>query len=146
MIEFEKSVFIKRSPQEVFDVITDPPKSTQWQSGVQSAEWTTDGPTGVGSTFKSRNRLLGRDLESELMVTEWDPPRLVKIKTGSGPIPVEFRNKVESQGDGTLLTLKAQAEVGGFFKLAEGLAGKQIEKQVENDLNNLKLLMESKQL
>ncbi|HLA98791.1 MAG TPA: SRPBCC family protein, partial [Anaerolineales bacterium] len=62
MIEFEKSVFIQRSPQEVFDVLTDPPKSTQWQSGVKSAEWITEGPTGVGSTFKSRNRFLGRDL------------------------------------------------------------------------------------
>ena len=146
MIEFEKSVFIQRSPQEVFDIITDPPKSTQWQTGVKSAEWTTEGPTGVGSTFKSRNRFLGRDLESDLIVTEWDPPRLVKIKAESEPIPVEISNKVESQGDGTLLTLMVQAEVGGFFKLAEGLAGKQIEKQVENDLNTLKLLLESNQL
>lgn len=31
------------------------------------------------------------------------------------------------------MTISGQAEIGGFFKLAEGLAGKQLEKQMEAD-------------
>jgi hypothetical protein len=34
-------------------------------------------------------------------------------------------------------------EIGGFFKMAEGLVGKQAEKQTEADLEVLKRLLES---
>ena len=37
----------------------------------------------------------------------------------------------------------SQAELGGFFKLAEGLVGKQIEKQMETDSAKLKKLLEA---
>jgi hypothetical protein len=35
-----------------------------------------------------------------------------------------------------------QAEMGGFFKIAEGLAGRQLEKQIEKDLAGLKRALE----
>jgi hypothetical protein len=66
----------------------------------------------------------------------------VSFKVTSGPVPAEFTNTLEAQGDGTLLTFGSQAELGGFFKLAEGLIGKQLEKQVDSDLSALKLFME----
>ncbi len=40
---------------------------------------------------------------------------------------------------------RGKGEFGGFFKLAEGLVGKQAEKQSESDLAALKLLLESGQ-
>gem|GEM_PF-4850779 len=40
---------------------------------------------------------------------------------------------VEEQGDGPLLTLSGLAESGSFFKLTEGLAGKQAEKLLASD-------------
>jgi carbon monoxide dehydrogenase subunit G len=142
MYKFEKSIVINRPQQEVFDYITDPAKGAEWQSGVSSGVWTSDDPPGVGSTFRSSARFLGRKMDSELEITEWDPPNRVSFKVASGPVPAEFTNTLEAQGDGTLLTLTSQAEFGGFFKLAEGLAGRQLEKQFENDLGTLKLMLE----
>jgi len=146
MIEFEKNISIQRSSQDVFDVITEPAKTPQWQSGVKSAEWITDAPVGVGSTFRTQARFLGRDIETDLKVTEWEPSKLVTIQSVSGPIQLEITNKVEPQGDVTLLSVTGRLEVGGFFKLGEGLVGKQVEKQVDNDMHTLKLLLESNQL
>jgi carbon monoxide dehydrogenase subunit G len=146
MYEIEKSIFIKRSLQEVFDAITDPTKAAQWQSFIDSADWTSEGPVGVGSTWKSSGRFLGRNFESELQIMGWEPPHMVSIKTISGPIPVEVTHTLKQQENGTLLTQIAQAEFGGFFKLAEGLVGKQVERQIDTDNNTLKLLMESNQL
>lgn len=71
---------------------------------------------------------------------------MVGFKSVSGPFPMEVTNTLEPQEDGTLLTTSGQADIGGFFKLAEGLVGKQIEKQIDTDNNTLKLLMESNQL
>jgi carbon monoxide dehydrogenase subunit G len=146
VIEFEKSIIINRSPQDVFDFITDPSKHSLWQSSIESAEWTSDGPVGTGSTQKTQAKFLARKIEAEIQIMEWEPPKKVSLKSISGPIPLEITNKVETQENGTLLTTMGRAEFGGFFKLAEGLAGKQLEKQIETDLNSLKLLMESNQM
>ena len=120
MYKFESSIFINRPVQEVFDFVTNPANSTQWQSGTESAEWTSGDPPGVGSTFKVVASLLGRKIEATIEVTGWDPPNLSRIKSVGGPIPFEITSKFEAQGDGTLLTQTAQAEIGGFFKLAGG--------------------------
>jgi carbon monoxide dehydrogenase subunit G len=146
MYQFNKSVFIKRSPQEVFDVITDPPKSAQWQSFIDSAEWTSSGPAGVGSTWKTEGKFMGRNVDAKFKVTGWEPPRMVSFKSTNGPYPMEVTNTLEAQDGGTLLTSKGQADIGGFFKLAEGLVGKQIEKQIETNNDTMKLMMESDQL
>lgn len=146
MFEFENSVFIQRTLQEVFDVITDPPKSVQWQSSTEVAEWTSEAPFGVGSTWKTKIKFLGRDIEANLQITGWEPPNLVSFETISGPVSMKATNKLQPQDDGTLLTVNGQIEFGGFFKVAEGMAGRQAEKQMQNDNNTLKLLMESKQL
>jgi carbon monoxide dehydrogenase subunit G len=146
MFEFEESVFIQRSPQEVFDVITDPAKSVQWQSSTESGEWTSEAPFGVGSTWKTKIKFMGREIEAELQVTSWESPNLIGFKTLNGPIPMEATNELQPQDNGTLLTVKGQIEFGGFLKVAEGMAGKQAVKQMENDNNTLKLLMESNQL
>ena len=142
MYTFKKSITINRSPQDVFEYATNLANDTQWQTGIESSEWTSNGPPGVGSTYKEVRNFLGRKLEAEIELTGWDPPNQVSEKSINGPIPFEFTNKFEAQGNGTLMTLKGEAELGGFFKLAEGLVGKQVEKQVESDLASLKLQLE----
>ncbi|MGB7875775.1 MAG: hypothetical protein WBL25_15450 [Anaerolineales bacterium] len=42
-----------------------------------------------------------------------------------------------------MISLSANAEVGGFFKMAEGLVSKQAEKQIESDWAALKKLLEA---
>ena len=86
--------------------------------------------------------MLGRKIDTEVEITEWDSPNRVSTKTVGGPVPAEYTQTFEAQGDGTLLSFTAQAEIGGFFKLAEGLAGRQLEKQMETNLSTLKLMLE----
>jgi hypothetical protein len=61
----------------------------------------------------------------------------------SGPIPFEITMKLAAQGNGTQLSMRGQAEIGGFFKLAEGLVGKQLDKHIEADHAALKLFLEA---
>ena len=143
MIQIDQNIFIKRDPAEVFAFVTNPTNSPKYQSGMQSAEWITDGPVGVGSTMKVKTRFLGRDIESTAQITDWQPPTQQSFKTIGGPIPMDITVKVETQDGGALLKQKGQVELAGFFKLAEGLLRSQVEKQMEADLNALKLMMES---
>lgn len=146
MYEFENSIFINRPPQEVFNVVTDLEKQPLWQSMLESAEFTSNGPVGVGSTMKVVARFLGREFNTGLQVTAWEPPDRLDWKGLNGPYPVEVTNTFEPQGEGTLLTSVSRAEFGGFFKLAAGLVGKQMQKQIGANYESLKLLMESNQL
>lgn len=143
MFTVEKTIFINRPQQEVFDYASDPANAHKWQSNIISMERTSAEPHGVGSTERWVSRFLGRDIETTVQVTLWDPPNKTKAKSVSGPIPVEAETKFEPEGNGTKLTMTGQVEASGFFKLAEGLVKKQLEKQFDTNLEALKLLLES---
>lgn len=143
MYSFEKSIFINLPQQEVFDYVTDPANDKKWRKSSISAEWTSEGTVGVGSTQHAVDKFMGRNLESDSEVTVWDPPNEFGWKSVGGPVPFELSLKLTPEGEGTRLSFSGQAEIGGFFKLAEGLAGKQMEKQIDGDFNNLKKVLES---
>jgi carbon monoxide dehydrogenase subunit G len=145
MITIDKSIFINRPLQEVFEFMSNPVNDAQWQSSTDSAEWTSEGPPRVGSTIRQVGRFMGRDTSGTGEVTSWDPPNGFGVKSLSGPFPFESTTKFESNEDGTKLTISAQAEVGGFFKIAEGLVTRQAEKQFDADLESLKTLLEEGQ-
>ena len=143
MIKIEKSVLINKPQQEVFDFVTNLSNDSKWQSSIESVERVSDGPIGVGSTWRYVGKFLGRKNETEIQMTSYDPPRQSSVKAVSGPIPFENTHKFQKQDGGTLLTFTGQAEFGGFFKMAEGLVGKQMEKQMDADGAALKKLLES---
>lgn len=145
MITYEKSIFINRPQQEVWDFVSNPANNTQWQSSTEAAEWTSEGPPGEGSTYRTVNMLLGRTIETTSEVTIWNPPNQFGFKVVSGPFQTERTLRLESQENGTQLTGTWQVKVGGFFKIAEGRLGKQVEKQSDANLDALKLLLEAGQ-
>lgn len=144
MASFTVTTFIDRSPREVFDFATNPANAAQWQSGTESSKWSSEGPVGVGSTLHGVGRLLGRELVIDAEITEWNPPDLWGLKFSTGPMRVVNTNRFESKDGGTLLIQQFQGEVGGFFKIAEGLAIKQVQKTIEADGKTLKKLLEAK--
>lgn len=121
-VKFEKSVVISRPVEDVFDFMADPENDMKWQSGVLDSRKTSEGPKGVGTTEESEIQFLGRRIKSTLEVTQYEPNRKIQYKTTSGPIPFEAKYILNSLADGdTKVTIDAEGDVGGFFKLAEPL-------------------------
>jgi hypothetical protein len=85
-------------------------------------------------------------LKRRSRLTAWEPPHRLDFKFVNGPYPAEVSNTLEPQGEGTLLAARSQGEMGSFFKLAEGLVARLLEKQLDANHETLKLLMESGQL
>lgn len=140
MIRFEKRFFVNLSPQEVFNYMTDPARSAEWQEGIVSAAWTSPGPPQAGSTIQATASLLGRRVEVETVITAWDPPYRYKLETTRGPAPLEMQHDLAAQADGTLVTVRGQVELGG---LVERLVGRQIEKRVEEDARRIKARLQA---
>jgi carbon monoxide dehydrogenase subunit G len=143
MFKFEKSILIDRPQQEVFDYVTNFANDSKWQSGIESVEQTSEGPIGAGSTLLYKVKFLGREIETVIEVTGYDSPNQASVKSIAGPVPFENTYNFESRENGTQLSIIAQAEIGGFFKMAEGLVGKQVEKQMDSDAAALKKLLEA---
>jgi len=144
MIKMEQSVVINRPVEEVFEFLANPENGPQWQSGIQEVRKTSEGPVGAGTTFINVGQLLGRRIESTVEYSEYEPNRRVAAKSISGPLPYKFEVTFEPAAeDGTKVTTRGEAEVGGFFKLAEPIAARMLKRQFETDNANLKDLLES---
>jgi carbon monoxide dehydrogenase subunit G len=142
MVTFEKTVEINRPQQDVFDFISDPANDALYRSGVEFAEWTSEPPAGVGSTMRSVDRFMGREVETTSEFTIWDPPNRYAFKTVGGSFPAEFTLELEPTEDGTQVIMRGQIEFKGLLKLVEWILGHQIKQQAQGDFDRLKLLLE----
>jgi len=142
MAKFESSIVINRPVEEVFALLSNQENNPKWQSGSLENRKTSSGPIGVGTTWHSVSQFLGKRIESESEITEYEPNRKYTLKSKL-PFPVEARTTFERVEGGTRINLKAEAEIGGFFKLAEPLVVSMGKRQFEANLANLKDLMEA---
>ena len=140
----ETSVVIKKPIGVVFVFMADPEKDMLWQSGVLSSRNTSGDPMGVGTTEEQEVLLLGRRIKSTLEVSEYEPNRKIEYKTILGPVPFKAGYIFDSLAEGdTKVTFYAEGDVGGFFKLAEPLVARVVQRQWEANLSTLKDLLEA---
>ncbi len=142
MPTLEASITINQPIEKVFDFVTDVNNAAKWQSGIIEAKSTSNGATGVGSTYQYTVQVMGRKIETEGEITAHEPYSRYAWKSTKGPFPLSGGSSFEDTPDGVRVTDKVEAEPGGFFKLAEGLLMKQQQSQMENDLANLKQVLE----
>ncbi len=142
MARIETQITINRPIEGVFAYVSDIRNNLKWQTGVISAEITSAGPIGVGTTFKFEIEVMGRKLETTGELTAHDPPKVTAWKGITGPFPMSGSTTFKSAEGGTLVTDVLEAEPGGFFKLAIPLLIKQQKAQMEADMKKLKELLE----
>lgn len=140
MISKEVSVFVARPIGEVFDYLTDLSKAHEWGDDVVRAE--AHGDPAVGTTGVYVQKFMGREVENEVEVTAYNPPYELCYRSTSGPVSFQGCQRCAEQDGGTLLSQTISAEAGGFFKVAEGMVGNQLESSMQKDFENLKAILE----
>ena len=143
MISIEKSFHINKPPADVFAFMSDFANDAKWQADLVSSRKTSDGPIGVGTTGQIVQKVMGQEMKNEIEVTAYEPPKRFAAKTTSGPVSFEFTTTYEDMGGGTHLTMKLTGEAKGFFKVAEGMLQKEVEKTFERDFAKLKEILEA---
>jgi uncharacterized membrane protein len=142
MMKVENTITIERPVEEVFSYANDPANTSKWQSGVQSVKY-PEGQPAVGQQFSEVRKFMGREMETTLEITALEPNRRFGAKTLDGPVPYEVVVTFEAVEGGTKMTTVIEGEAGGFFKLAEGLVAKQLEKSLREDSERLKSILEN---
>jgi uncharacterized protein YndB with AHSA1/START domain len=139
----EVTVEIARSPAEVFAYLTDVENVPAWQSTAIETRL-CDGELRVGARIAEVRSFVGRRVEAELEVTEYEPDRLFSLRTVSGPVKVEVHHRLEPNRDGgTRLTFVGHGESHGFGGIAQSLLVKAAEREFKRDFQRLKQILEA---
>lgn len=150
MASTKVSVTIRRPPEDIFAVLTDPTLSPRWSPNSVKGELLTPGPPGVGSRRRAVVKSpLGRGTtESVMEVTEIEPNRMVALKLVDSPIAGDAltRYTLTPVDDGTRLDWMWEMHLRGPMKLIERPVVAMFGRAFRRDLSNLKLMMESNQL
>jgi uncharacterized protein YndB with AHSA1/START domain len=142
MMKIESITVISRPIEEVFAVVSNLENNPKWAPGFLEVKKTSQGPIGVGTTWRAVREGFGQRMETEVEVTEYAPYRKCTHR-GKSPFPGELQMTFENVDGGTRVHVRLEAEPGSFFKLAEPVLARMAKRNIEGNLANLKDLMEA---
>jgi uncharacterized protein YndB with AHSA1/START domain len=134
--QFEVTTEIDRSIEDVFAFLADGENDPRFSPRVQEMVKVTDGPTGVGTVYRSTVKDAGVRTRREFRITEFEPPSRIRWTeisenlvtadeggydleaAGSGRTRVRMFNSLTGHGVGRVIAgaaLKAAREDAGAF-------------------------------
>ncbi len=137
------TIEVARTPEDVFAYLTNVSNLPSWQSGVRSAQIEDAGPPRAGARIRESRHMLGRELNTMLEITDYDPPRLFVLKALNSPVPFTVRHELEASEVGTALTVTGEGDAGLLPGFASGIMARRAEKQFRNDFERFKKRLES---
>ena len=98
---------------------------------------------GVGTRGRDIRKFLGRQVECDYEIAEYEPKEKIRFKSISGPIRFNGSYTFQLVQQGTRFTFTIEGDAGPWSSLMGPLAALLAKKQVEADSNRLKNLLES---
>ncbi|MFI8265444.1 SRPBCC family protein [Streptomyces sp. NPDC085665] len=122
--QFESTVEIDRPVGEVFAYLADGRNDPQFSPRVQEITKTPDGPTGVGTVFRSTVKDAGMKTGREFRITGFEPQKLIRwTEQSKNLVTAEGGYDFEAlSGDRTRVRIFNTLEGHGLGKLLVGLA------------------------
>lgn len=143
-MDVETSTVIDRPREAVAGYAADPDNATRWYENIESVEWETPPPLGVGTRVAFVAHFLGRRLAYTYEVLEHVPGERLVMTTSQGPFPMTTTYRWEdSAGGGTRMTLRNAGEPSGFAKVGAPMMARAMRRANRKDLERLKQVLES---
>ncbi|MBI3163845.1 MAG: SRPBCC family protein [Chloroflexi bacterium] len=142
-MKLEKSIHINCTPEKAFAFATDFANAPKWMVGFIEAKILTEGAPRMGTQYMFASKFIGQKMEMKSEITAWDPPTRYDYKSIDVPVSMNGGFSFVAEDGGTLVTMHAEGEFGGLFKLAEGVMKNQMDKQMEDTIQGLKKALES---
>ena len=145
MREVETTIVIERPVHLVFAYVTAPENWPTWSSTVIAVNVREPGPLHEDATFTVVAKLLGRQFDSEEVVTDFQPGELFAYTTKSGSMPGSWTWRFEDVPEGTRLVQTAVADeerAGRFFRISWPVVERIFRRQMAAELATLKDILE----
>ncbi len=144
MLTLRHEVLIYRPVADVVAVVGDPARDALWMATVMASEPLTDGPPAVGSRYRHVGKFLGRSAETIHEVTEFELGVRLCLTGVASPIPIHECREFREQGRDTRFVRTIEADIGSFFRISESLVGMAARRQLETDLEVLKIFLDAR--
>ena len=147
MITIRSEITINRTPEDVFAYFADFRNYAAWESSTEEMVQTSEGPLGVGSTFRVTAKFMPMwSPRFSGRVTEYEPPKKMAMESGGGaPFAGGGTYSFEPIEGGTNLTFDGTMRMKSLLKLMEPLLHGSFRKQSAADLRKLKEVLEGQQ-
>lgn len=144
-MKVEQVVSINLPVEEIFAYMSNLENLADWSGAVISARKISSEEMLVGTTVRCTIRVLGRWFDSTYEIIECVPGRYLTIKSIAGVAPSLICYRFEPlKGGGTNVSLEEIIHfTGGFLGFAEIVITRVINRQIANDLQTLKDLLEN---
>jgi hypothetical protein len=139
MTTIHNHVFIRRSPEAVFDFIVDMRNELRWNPDCRHMEKITDGPVGAGTRFLAKWRMSGL---IEVECVRADRPHHVTFLNG-GPVEVRLDIHLVAEDSGTRLHANFDAIPRGFMRPLFPLFSLVLRRQERENMRNLQHALEA---
>ncbi|NNE73168.1 MAG: hypothetical protein HKN26_05855 [Acidimicrobiales bacterium] len=139
MIEVRVNIDVAAPPDVVFPYWAEWSNNPDWQTGMQSCEWTSEPPLRISSTYDQKASFLGRPIVSSFEVVEYEPGTKLRIRTTKSTLPLDITRHCRPGPDGgTSLEVIIRGEPSGITRLFNPLTKRMVERNVRADYQRLK--------
>ena len=109
-------VSINAKPEDVFAYVADLTRHGEWSENVK-VEAMSDGPIGVDSKYRSTGRMMRKEFQNDIRVTEYEPSTRLSFIANDGKNDFLQEFTFRPSGEGTLLERRAHFEVNPLMRL-----------------------------
>ena len=138
-MEIEATIVVDRPVRTVwnFVAVDHVQNHPRWDPDI-SLEKISEGPIGVGTIIRRRSARFATPTEGHTEVIEFEPERIMRVKTQDGSVTIlGWTNLEESGTDQTRLTMG-----GDFVGLDEAMADR-VKSLLQRSASNIKALIEA---
>ncbi len=144
-VDVVTEIVIERPRAEVAAYAGDPSNAPSWYVNINSVEWETPPPLGVGSRMAFVAQFLGRRLAYTYEVADLVEGERLVMRTAQGPFPMETTYTWETVSEAaTRMTLRNSGDPSGFSKLAAPFMASAMRRANRKDLKQLKAVLEAR--
>lgn len=138
-MELEVSTVIDRPLSTVWDfcAVHHVENHPRWDPSVE-LEAGSDDPIAVGTIIKRRTIRLGTTSEGTMEIVEFEPEKLMRVKTQDGPMTIYGRTLFETVGDN-----QTKLVLGAEFPDLDDSMKETIRPMMERSASNIKALIET---
>ncbi len=141
MASVSSSVTINQPVAKVFANVTSVESLKAWQPGILDAKVTPAGPIAVGSIYHYTTEVMGRKMETQTQVSQYEQNSKWAFKTIGVPRPVETVYLFEAAGNATKMTISMELS-GGYPAAAEAMVKQQMQKSLDEQGQKIKQVLE----
>jgi len=140
----ESTVRIARPVAEIFRFFLDLDKNARiTDPNVESVVKTPDGPTGPGTTFRFRQKALGKVRETTTTFISLEPNRKIEMEARLGPLRPKGTITFDQANPGTTVVVRLSPNPVGPLKLLSPVFARIGQKVWDKRLARLKAALES---